>query len=77
MIRERNVLIMKEIKLDVEGMSCTGCENRIQNTLKEIEGVESVMADYVKKEVSVILKDDIEQSILKEAIEDLGFEVVE
>ena len=30
---------MKEIILNVEGMACEGCENRIQNSLKNIEGI--------------------------------------
>lgn len=67
---------MKEIELKVENMTCKGCENRIQNALKEIEGVESVVADHVNGNVKVILVDDITEDILKEAIEDLDFEVV-
>ena len=27
---------MKEINLKVEGMMCTGCENRIQNAVKNM-----------------------------------------
>ena len=29
---------MKEINLKVEGMMCTGCENRIQNAVKNMNG---------------------------------------
>lgn len=68
---------MKEIKLNVEGMTCSGCENRIKNALSEIEGVESVAASHETKEVNVILSDEVDKKIIKETITDLGFEVVD
>ncbi len=68
---------MKEIELKVDGMSCEGCENRIQKTLKEIDGIERVVADHVKKTVKISLVSDVEIDTLKETIEDLGFEVVD
>ena len=34
---------MKDILLHVEGMECTGCENRIQNALKDRDGVKEVV----------------------------------
>lgn len=68
---------MKEIKLNVEGMTCGGCENRIKNALSEIEGVESVTANHETKEVTITLNAEVEEDTLKETITDLGFEVVE
>ena len=66
---------MKETIIKVEGMMCTGCENRIQNTVSEIKGVESVKADHKKGTVEVKGTADIKE--VKEAIEDIGFEVKE
>lgn len=68
---------MKEIVFKVEKMSCTGCENRIQNALKEMNGVEMVIADHIKKSVKIVAAIDVEIKQLKETIEDLGFEVIE
>lgn len=31
---------MKEIIINVEGMACEGCENRIQNAVNNIDGVD-------------------------------------
>ena len=31
---------MKEIVLNVKGMMCGGCENRVKNALSTIEGVQ-------------------------------------
>ena len=68
---------MKEIIINVEGMSCTGCENRIQNALKSIDGVESVVANHKDGTVKVTLNNEVEINVLKERIEDIGFEVKE
>ena len=35
-------LKMEEINLKVQGIMCGGCENRIKNALKAIEGVKEV-----------------------------------
>lgn len=66
---------MKELELKVEGMMCSGCENRVQNALKNIEGVTDVKADHTNKTVKVTVeKEGLEDSI-KECIDDLGYEV--
>ena len=33
---------MKELTIDVEGIECSGCENRIQNAVETISMIESV-----------------------------------
>ena len=37
----------------VEGMMCGGCENRVKNALKTIDGVEDVFASHTDKIVKV------------------------
>lgn len=66
---------MKEIVLNVEGMVCNGCENRVQNALKTIDGVENVVANHENGTVTVTLNKEVSESILKEKIEDIGFDV--
>lgn len=68
---------MKETIIKVEGMVCGGCENRVQNALKTIEGVENVVANHTKGTVRVTSKDGVEVETMKEKIEDIGFEVKE
>lgn len=67
---------MKEIILNVNGMVCGGCENRVQNAVKNIDGVEEVIANHTDSTVKIIAKDDsiIEQA--KEKIKELDFEIV-
>ena len=68
---------MKEINLKVEGMMCTGCENRIQNAVKNMNGIKSVKADHTTGTVKIEAEDGIEESKIKEKIENIGFDEIE
>lgn len=68
--------MMKEIILNVKGMMCGGCENRVQNVIKDIEGVENVKADHNTGKVTITLNKDVETKVIVETIEDIGYEVV-
>ncbi len=67
---------MKETIIKVEGMVCNGCENRVKNALKNIQGVEDVDANHTTGTVTVTSKEEVSENIMKEKIEDIGFEVV-
>lgn len=67
---------MKEIILNVKGMMCEGCENRIQNVVKNIVGVETVKADHNTGKVTITLNKDVKKEIIAEAIDDIGYEVI-
>lgn len=66
---------MKEIVLKVEGMMCEGCENRIQNAVNNIEGVEKVVANHNTGIVTITANENANQEAIKEKINDIGFEV--
>lgn len=66
---------MEELKLNVSGMVCGGCEKRVVNALSELEGVKEVIANYKEGTVLVKSETEIPEDIIKEKIEDLGFEV--
>ena len=67
---------MKEIILIVNGMMCGGCENRVKNAIKNIEGVENVTADHNTGKVTVISNNQISKEIIEETLEDIGYEIV-
>ena len=67
---------MKETILNVNGMMCGGCENRVKNAIKNIEGVENVTADHNTGKVIVISTNEVSEEIIKETLEDIGYEVV-
>lgn len=66
---------MKELVLNVKGMMCEGCENRVCRVVKNIEGVEEVKADHKTGKVSIILNKDVDAHAISEVISDIGYEV--
>ena len=61
----------------IEGMSCMHCVGRVKNALEEMEGVKEVTVDLEGKSATINLEKDIEDALLKEKIEDAGYDVVE
>ncbi|MBQ9298518.1 MAG: heavy-metal-associated domain-containing protein [Clostridia bacterium] len=68
---------MKELELKVEGMHCGGCENRVKNVLKAIDGVKDVEANHETGVVRITYKQDIDLNLVKEKIENLDFKVAD
>ena len=68
--------MMKETILIVNGMMCGGCENRVKNAIKNIEGVENVTADHNTGKVIVVSNNEVSEETIKETLEDIGYEVV-
>lgn len=64
------------MKINVEGMACSGCEKRIQNALMEIDGIKSVKASHEIGVVEIILDKEIDRVIIENIIEEIGFTVV-
>ncbi len=54
---------MTQVTLNVSGMSCTGCERRIGEALKRLDGVGRVLADHQAATVVV----DYDPAAVKEA----------
>lgn len=68
---------MEKIILNVEGMSCSHCENAVKNAVGALNGVASVNVDLVEK--TVIIEYDADKASLnsfKHAIEEEGYDVV-
>lgn len=66
---------MKEIELKVEGMVCNGCEKRVVNALSDLQGVSEVIANHQNGTVLVKMTEEVDIEVIKEKIDDLGFEV--
>jgi len=61
----------------IEGMSCGHCSARVEKTLAEVEGVEVKSVDLGTKTATVEVNDQITDALLKETIEDVGYDVIE
>lgn len=69
--------MIEDEMLRVEGMTCTGCENRITGALARVDGVVSATADH--EQGTVVLVGDRTPATgeaVRHAIEDLGYRVV-
>lgn len=60
----------------INGMSCGHCSKRVEAALKSVNGVKSVKVSLEEKKADVVLKNDIDNDVLKKAVEEVGFEVV-
>ena len=65
---------MKKV-IKIEGMHCGGCVKRVDAALNGIDGVKAVV-DLAGKCAVVELSWDVSDDVLRDAVEDLGFEVV-
>ena len=60
----------------INGMSCGHCSKRVEAALKSVNGVKSVKVSLEEKKADIIMKNDIKNNVLKNAVENVGFEVV-
>lgn len=65
---------MSEFKLDVSGMTCVNCERLVEETLEYLRPVDGASANATNDSVQVEAPPTAVEDV-REAIEDLGFEV--
>lgn len=62
--------------LNVEGMSCSHCENAVKKSVGALDGVSNVSVDLKGKKVTVEFDSEkVTLDNIKDAIEDQGYEV--
>lgn len=59
----------------IEGMSCNHCKMRVEKALSELEGVNNVSVDLEAKKATLDIVAEVGDAILKEAVEDAGYDV--
>lgn len=67
---------MEQLELRVNGMTCTGCEQRIQRALAQVDGVVRSVADHRAARVKVVF-DPARTSLqtVQARIKQAGYEV--
>lgn len=65
---------MKKV-ITIEGMSCNHCVTAVKNALSELEGISKIEVDLEGNKAEVE-GDNLIDEILKEAIEEAGYEVL-
>jgi copper chaperone len=67
---------MANITLNVEGITCGGCEKSIRNALLDRDGVNDVTASHETGVVAIDFDESkVEEKLLKQTIEDAGFDI--
>ncbi|WP_294464057.1 heavy metal translocating P-type ATPase [uncultured Ruminococcus sp.] len=74
-IEKENIKMEKTIK--IEGMMCPHCEATVKKTLEELDGVTQAVASHEKGTAVVTLEKDVPFEMLKKAVEDKGYTVIE
>lgn len=65
---------MKEVKLNIEGMHCTGCSIRLEKVLNNVDGVESAKVSLEEKKADIKYDEtQVNEKELIEVVEDAGF----
>ncbi|RYF77368.1 MAG: heavy-metal-associated domain-containing protein, partial [Chitinophagaceae bacterium] len=55
---------------NISGMTCTGCQTKVQGLLSKVTGVENVSIDLKKGEATIAMSSHVPTSNLKAALED-------
>ena len=66
---------MERDTIPVDGMSCNGCEQNVENVLQKLDGVNRVEADHEGNTVEVVVDDDVADDDVHAAIEQAGYDV--
>lgn len=65
---------MKEVKVNIEGMHCTGCSTRLEKVLNNVDGVEDAKVSLEEKKADIKYDEtQVSEKELIEAVEDAGF----
>lgn len=75
--KETKVSETEQIKLEIEGMSCSYCEKNAKKSLEKLEGVkvESVSASEGNAQLTFTGTEPISDEKLKEAVENAGYKL--
>lgn len=69
---------MKRIAIKVNGMSCSGCEFKLENKLKKLDGVKSIKASFVDSNLDIEYDENvISLDKINETIKSIGYEVAQ
>ena len=66
-----------EITMKIEGMMCMHCEARVKKSLESIDGVAEAIPSHEQNTAVVKLEKDVSFDVLKAAVEEQGYTVIE
>lgn len=68
---------MKKIAIPVSGMHCVSCAQRIESSLKKLDGVADASVNFATEKATVEFDDTaVNENEIKNAIERLGYKAI-
>ena len=67
---------MSKTTMQLETLTCPSCLQKIENGVKQVQGVESVRVMFNSSKVRVEHSEDTNKQELSDAVEKLGYEVL-
>ncbi len=64
-------------EITVKGMTCPHCVASVTKALEDIEGLEEVRVDLATGKASYTEREPVDMQTVKEAVSNIGFEVVD
>jgi copper chaperone CopZ len=65
----------KEVKMLVNGMTCSACVANLQKVFQENKDIENIDVNLETKEVNVKLRNQVSDDVLKSLVEKAGYSV--
>jgi Cu+-exporting ATPase len=64
--------------LDIRGMTCAACSQRVEKVIRKLDGVESVSVNLATEKATLVYNpDELQLDFIKKAVEKAGYEAVE
>ena len=64
---------MKTLNIEVEGISCGGCVDKISNHFQEVEGVSDAKVSFKGQTITITGNDNLSNMNIRNDLIDLGF----
>ncbi|MGN0325233.1 MAG: heavy-metal-associated domain-containing protein [Lachnospiraceae bacterium] len=74
--RKKLKQVVKQRTVVIEGMTCRHCKDRVESRLNSLAGV-SAKVNLKRKTAVVSMEEDFEDEVIRKAIENAGYEVIE
>ena len=69
--------MVNQVTLNVQGMSCGHCVSSVESSVGKLDGVNEVKVDLESGKVDVSYEEDkVSLDVIKETIDDQGYDVV-
>ena len=73
--RKKLKQVVKQRTVVIDGMTCEHCKARVESRLNQLDGV-SAKVNLKKKTAVVSMEKDVEDEVIKKAVENAGYEVL-